>query len=261
MSKKLLGWQIIVLRSKVQGQALCTAIEAYQGTPVLLPLINIVPIIGSPATQHHWKTLLKRAQLLIAVSPNAVYCLPESLCQILRQKNRPFIITMGKATSQAFAEKGISVNFTALPGSSSESLLAEAFLQKEAIAGKKIVLLAGHDGRTLLAEILQQRDAQCDWIKDYHQERVEQNLAPLIIKWQQAAHCCFVVLSNNSLDQLLTLTPSDQLTWLQSQFFLVASPRIAERAKTYGLHRLVISASAHQEDLMVKLLGMVDKKA
>lgn len=247
-NRPLWGWHIVILRSKHQARSLYEQIQVCGGEPILLPTIDIFPLTFSSQQLERDQNRLRQADLIFIASANVVYCLPEALLLLL-QGNNSCIVTMGKATTQTLAEKSIEVFFTAPSGSTSESVLEQSFLQMDKVSGKEIVLLAGEDGRTLLADTLSQRGAHIHWIKVYRQQPIKLNLKPFIASWRLQRDFCFVVMSHHSLENLLVAFPSEDLTWLHSQMLVTISQRIALKAKEWGFQHIFVAQGAHPEEI------------
>jgi uroporphyrinogen-III synthase len=249
-STALKGWQVVVLRPKHLAQPLLSAIEKMGATPISLPSLTITSV-NSPDISK-WQYHIQTADWIIVSSQNAVHFAPQVVLEALRQSQAK-VITMGQATTAALLSKGVSVFFTPMPGTDSEKLLTESFLQENEVANKKIVLLAGIGGRTLLNDTLTSRQATVEWVKVYRQEQTPLALASLMPTWQ-GGQFCFIATSQNSLEHFLQSVPANYQTWLQRQVLIVASPRIAAIARKWEIQHIYVANGAHQEQLCATLL-------
>ena len=250
-SEALNGWQVVVMRPKHLAKPLMTAIQEMGGNPISLPSLTIAPVVTSQAML--WIDHIRTADWIIVSSQNAVNEAPQDVLEALR-KTSAKVITMGQATTDVLKAAGVSVFFTPLPGTDSEKLLAEPFLQRNEVANKKIVLLAGEGGRTLLYDTLNIRHATVEWVKVYRQVPAPLALETLMPTWVLQGRFCFVVTSQNSLDYFLASVPSEHLAWLQRQAFVVVSERIAAGAKKCGIQHIFVANGALQEQLCATLL-------
>jgi uroporphyrinogen-III synthase len=255
----LKDWHIVIMRSQHQASSLITLVKDKGGVPILLPMQDILPLAISSQTLAKWINHIPQVDMIVVTSANAVYCAPASLIGAMKQV--PCIVTMGKATSQALSEKGISAFFTAPPGSTSESVLMNTFLQKNAIENKKILLLAGEGGRTVFAEELANRGATVNWLKVYRQEQPRIDITPQLQQWQYFSKICFISTSSRSLENLLKLTPPEFHHWLKTKPLIVISSRITKQAIEWGFQHIVEAKAAHPEDILIVLQEMTNDYA
>lgn len=250
----LSGWQIIIMRPQPQSESLATKVSDAQGQVCLLPMVEIIPLTISSRELQFWCEEVAELDKLIVVSGNAVYFAPPPLLDALRAKKDLQVISMGEGTTSALLAKKMPVTHTALAGSTSESLLAESFLQGDEVAGQSIALLAPEQGRTVLAETLQSRRAKIIWFQVYSQARPKVSLLPFYEKWHQAPERkLFVATSLGILQNLLQLTPTAEKGWLMRQPLVVISLRIAQFAKQFGFQQVFVAKSAQDNSLMAAL--------
>lgn len=253
----LSAWQVVLMRPAEQIAPLANALKQLGAVPLSLPTIAIAPL-PLPAEQLYTATnAIHQADWIIVSSQNAVRSAPLAILEALLATAAK-IVTMGQATTRALTAKGVSVFFTPLPGTDSEKLLAESFLQKPEIDGKRVVLLAGVGGRTVLADTLTHRQALVAWVKVYRQEKLRLTLAPLFAEWSlRQRPFCFIATSENSLSHLFESVSGAQLTWLQKQVFIVASDRIAQSAKKWEIQHIFVANGAEETQLCATLLRVV----
>jgi|GEM_PF-2336495 len=246
------GWQVVVMRPKHLAKPLQTAIKEMGGNPISLPSLTIAPIEAAHMLVE-WIDHIHTADWIIVSSQNAVHFAPEEVLEALG-KTHAKVVTIGQATSGALKAKGVSVLFTPSPGTDSEKLLTEPFLQKNELANKKIVLLAGEGGRTLLYDVLSARQAVVKWVKVYRQGPSPLALDSLMPMWALQGCFCFIVTSHNSLLYFLERVPPVHLAWLQRQAFVVVSERIAAVAKKWEIQHIYVAKGALLEQLCETLL-------
>jgi len=236
----LAGWHVILLHTH-QTPELRNSLEALGAHVEILSTIAIIPLKISKSQLTHWQTLLQNTSILFITSQNAVHSAPSALLQAMAAQQKLKIITMGKATTAAAEQKGLTVFFTPLSGTTSESLLAEPFLQEGVVKGKTATLLAGMDGRQVLANTLLERNMIVHWMKVYRQMTPDIQLLPFIKKWRQAENICFIATSVHALENLHALTPAEHRPWLQTKPCIVISERIAKAALEMGFKQVFIS--------------------
>jgi uroporphyrinogen-III synthase len=241
----LQDWQVVILRPAHQAGPLRDFVSENGGTAIVLPMIELSSIPVPEAELN--------LDLMIVTSPNSVHFAPLRLLEKLAANQPLQVISMGQTTTAALTDKNIPVFFTAPIGSTSESLLAQDFLQGNNIAGKTIGLLSGEGGRILLAQTLQQRQAHIQWFQVYRQSRPERDLTPLLAQWQQQMRFCFVVTSLHCFENLLALAPTDTWPWLQEQTWIVVSARIETALQGWGAGNIIVAKGADQASLATAL--------
>lgn len=253
----LKGWHIVIMRSQHQASSLIALVKDKGGDPILLPTQDILPLAISSETLTKWINYIQQVDILVVTSANAVYCAPASLIDAMKQV--PCIVTMGKATTQALGEKEVPVLFTAPPGSTSESVLTHALLQKNAVENKNILLLAGEGGRTVLANELAHRGATVNWLKVYRQEQPHIDITSQLQQWQQFSKMCFISTSSRSLENLLKLAHPEFHDWIKTKPLIVVSSRIAKQAIEWGFQHIVEAKAPHPEDILNVLEEMANE--
>ncbi|HRE31275.1 MAG TPA: uroporphyrinogen-III synthase, partial [Candidatus Berkiella sp.] len=238
-ANNLNAWQVVLMRPTHQVQPLADAVHQMGASTLLLPTLNIIPLLPSLSLQTSWINQIREADWIIVSSQNGVHCAPPSLLQALSLATTSQVVTMGASTTRALIAKGVSVFFTSASGADSETLLAEPFLQQNEIANKKIILIAGEGGRTLIADTLAQRGASIAWMKVYRQEKPRLALTPLLAEWASFNNpFCFMVTSLNCLHHFLDNVPIEHYAWINQQAFIVVSERIAQAARKWGIQHI-----------------------
>lgn len=248
------AWHVVVMRPLHQAQPLLHAISQLGYEAISLPTLTITPITPSPQSVEQWCHHLHEADVIIVSSQNAILCAPLPVLDALKS-TKAKVVTIGQATTNLLKANGVSVFFTPLPGSDSEALLTNSFLQTNEIANKNVVLLAGLGGREVLAETLAKRGALIHWVKVYQQLRPSLALEPMLSSWVLFGKpFCFIATSLNSLDHFLNSVPAEHLAWLRQQAFIVVSERIAQAAIKWEIQHIFVAKGAHQEQLCATLL-------
>ncbi|MCS5712699.1 uroporphyrinogen-III synthase [Candidatus Berkiella aquae] len=243
------------MRPAHQVQPLADAIQQMGASTILLPTLSIVPLLPSLSLQTSWINQIREADWVMISSQNGVHCAPPLLLQALALTKTCKVVTMGAATTRALVAKGVSVFFTSPPGADSEQLLTEPFFQENEIANKKIMLIAGEGGRTLIADTLTARGALVTWMKVYRQEKPKLALKPLLADWASLNHpFCFMVTSLNCLHHFLDNVSIEHYAWINQQAFIVVSERIAQAARKWGIQHTFVAKSAEKEQLCTALL-------
>lgn len=228
--KKLLGKTILNIRPLSQALPLAKAIEEEGGRCIVLPSIEIVPLLVSAEKALLMPKLWRSSDFLLFVSQYAVPSSPSPLRGRAREGGGK-IAAIGKATTKALKQAGIPVDLTP-EDPSSEGLLCLPELQS--LQGKTITIFRGKSGRTFLDETLKQRGALVNEVMLY--ERI-------LPTWTKED---YALITHNTVDLALGLSV-DSLTYFFSQLdlsqksryinvpWLVMSQRVAEKAKSFGI--------------------------
>lgn len=246
--------QVVVMRPLEQAAPLMNALKEAGFTPVLLPMLVIHAVLLSPDRIAEVVTRIAEAHYVIMTSANVVQHLPPAVIKALQTA---FVITMGRSTTEALKPYGISALFTAFPGSTSESLLAEPIFAAGHVRDKSIVILTGKESRVVLSETLVARGAELHSLICYEARKPQLDLRQHYQDWQQAnQRVCFVATSLKILMHLHSLTPLDSLHWLKQQPLVVVSERIKDAALRLGFQEILVSRSPHVEGLMEAVYGL-----
>lgn len=161
------------------------------------------------------------------------------------------VIAVGSATLQALKTLGVSA---VMPEQhDSEGLLALASLQN--VRAKKVLIIRGDGGRELIAEELSNRGASVNYFESYR--RVWRNSSIEFIKtWQQQQINCILVTSNALLEFIVNLIKDSDTYWQEDCIWLVASNRIADKAKNLGLKRVINTHGANKQAVTAALSSL-----
>jgi len=202
-----------------------------------------------------------------AISSSVSNLLPDKLSKILPDKlsekgsnespeKAPYtIFAVGNATKKALLALGLT-NVISPPSQQEHSEGLLKLVELAHVQDKKVLIFRGNGGREHIAQTLIQRGAIVNYIETY--QRVWRTL-PINIteQWRVKKINCIVVTSN---DILLTLhkylSHSTDKYWQTHCLWVVASERIAKKAKALGITRVINSHSANSEILCNTLLSL-----
>jgi len=252
----LTGWHTVILRPKNQGQELAEEIRKLGGKPILMPTIELLANPMAASQQQQWQEAVRQAEYLIAVSQNAYLLSPPEIKFAIKQNEKLKIVTMGRATSHVFEAQGHAPYFTPKPGTTSEKLLTEPFLMAKNMADKKVVVLAGEDGRALIVDSLRARGAKVTKIVTYRQKKVKVNtkIFSQLINQQK---CVVIATSLSMLKNLIEELTNQQILQLTLKPLIVVSERVAIAAKEYGFKQIFDAQGADTLSFMKALQCMV----
>ena len=244
---------VLVTRPEGQQQALCSAIEKAGGRSIHMPLLNIVALTDEQSCSVIRSTIqnLENYQQAIFVSTNAARLGAQWINQIWPQLPAGLsLLAIGPTTAETL-NKLLGQPVTESPGGKgSEELLA---LPEFADVGDKHVLIfRGRGGRELLAETLQTRGAEVDYIELYERVTLDYESGHVARLVSDNSIDSLVVTSGESLDALMD-SVCDNKEEICLLPLLVPSARIAQQASRYGFNRIVNTEGAGEEAIMAAL--------
>lgn len=235
----------LVVRPSGQAEELTQLLRRRGHAPLCCPLLEIRA--GSELSEL--PALLSQAGIVIAVSVHAIHFAHHFLLQTGLSWPQIEYFAVGQASADAFAELGIQAQSPADPRS--EGLLLLPALQ--GVAGKRVLILRGNDGRDLIASTLASRGSLVHYCATYERHYPELDGDALTRHWQGAGLDSLLITSGELLQRLLALVPGPQLPWLYDRLLVVPSPRVAELAEGAGFTRIVIAQGASNQAMVAAL--------
>lgn len=225
------GLRILNTRPLGQNQALSQAIREAGGIPVECPALAIHPV-----ENDWWQVLGDLASIdwAIFTSTNAVQFFFE------KQTSWPESIrvaAVGQATANALQRRGVRVDDLPL-SSSSEGLLNLEALQQ--VQGKRVLLVKGEKGRTLLADTLTERGAIVHQLAVYYRALPVVNPLYIASLWQDDAIDAVVFTSGDAMQYLFQMFGSEARDWLCRKPCWVQSHRLAKVAADLGIITIMV---------------------
>jgi len=250
---------VLITRPIKKAQALTKSLATIDIACVNQPLFDYQPLADNQTS----KNLLTQANIVIFVSVAAVEFANKAFAaQHWRYQH---IIAVGSATKASLQLLGIS-HVICPQQENSEGLLALPELNKK-LCNEPITIVRGNGGREHLAKHLNELGAKVNYLESY--QRVWRTFAEDIGKhWFKQKINCIVVTSNAILEKLVQLTfkkheqhNTQLLTeyWRNQCLWVVASQRIANTAKLFGLTRVVISDGASENAIITTLRQLENK--
>ena len=236
MGSKLRG-QVILNTRPAHQQSELTALLEREGARVLsFPVIEILP---APAREN--PPDITQYDILLFVSRNAVDGAFERF-DAAQLAAVELLGVIGSATHAALSERIEDARATLIASEpyNSEALLAAASLQR--VAGKRILILRGQEGRNLLGDELARRGAQVDYYEVYRRALPVTGAADFERLVVAGLPTLVILTSNEGMHNLFALVDSAAAQALRRIPWLLISERMRESARKLGHNAPVIIA-------------------
>jgi uroporphyrinogen-III synthase len=233
----LRGRGIVVTRPRELAQSLAALIEAAGGRPILFPAIAIEALAAPPALRS-----LQRFDLAIFVSPSAVQTVMTQLRSLPRGLR---VAAVGAGTRRELERHAIDDVIAPTTLADSEALLALPELFQ--VKGKRIVILRGQGGRSLLGDTLLERGARVEYAECYRRVAPRSDPAGLIAAWRRGEVHAVSVSSGEGLENLLAMLGKTGGSCLQRTPLFVSHARVAAQAASLGVREVVLAGPGDDE--------------
>ncbi|MDO9220629.1 MAG: uroporphyrinogen-III synthase [Thiobacillus sp.] len=237
MTQGLLRRTVLVTRPARQAAALAQAIQSAGGSAFVFPALEIEAV--PPTALSEPLARLAGADCVIFISPNAA---EYGMAAIRARDGLPGAaqcFAVGPGTARALAGHGVTGAITP-DGQDSEALLA--LPQLHAVAGKRVVIVRGVGGRTLLADTLRARGATVDYLECYRRVRPDADAAALLASWQAGGIDAVTVTSAETLHNLAAMLGDAGWPLLLHTPLFVPHEKIAEAARHFGIAQVIATA-------------------
>jgi len=160
------------------------------------------------------------------------------------------VITVGKATTEAVKSMGLAATFP--QQQNSEGLLALPELSD--VKNRTIIIVRGDGGREILADTLQLRGANVHYVESY--QRVWRTFGKnMCQQWRVQQINCIVITSNALLESVVHLLDKSDDFWQNTCLWIVASKRIADKAKKLKLLNVINANGASDQAITAALVN------
>jgi uroporphyrinogen-III synthase len=223
---------ILVTRPREQAAGIARLIEDAGGRALLFPAIEIEDLPRAAVFDR-----LREFQLAVFVSPTAV---SRALRHVAAWPAGLRAAAVGGGTRRELERHGIANVIAPESGADSEALLALPELGE--VAGKRVAIFRGEDGRALLGDTLKARGAHIEYVACYRRKRPHPPF-PEVDRKQIAA---ILVSSAEGLENLFTMLDP---ALLRSKPLFVPHARVAEAARAKGAHEVMTAGASDAEML------------
>lgn len=236
--------RVLNTRPEQQASSLTQAIEEAGGISVNLPLLEIKSI------QAQIQINLSDIYAAIFTSPNAVHCFFSNL-SLQHWPHEIQLFAIGQGTHQALMHYGLS-SATCPKQANSEHLLMLDALQPRMIQNKKILLIKGEGGRTLIQATLTARGAEVDAREVYQRVLPHHSKKRIETLWHEDAVDIILITSETALVHIFELFATQAHAWLCSKPYVVISERLRQAAHKRGIQTVIVSS---YDRIIHQLLG------
>ncbi|MEO7206530.1 MAG: uroporphyrinogen-III synthase [Steroidobacteraceae bacterium] len=242
----LQGVGVLVTRPEFQAMSLCRLLESLGATTLRMPAVEIKPLKDRRALTQQLGAL-ENFDVILFTSANAV----RFGAFFLDQKRDLTLAALGPATARALDHAGYRVAMQPGETLDSEGLLAHPRL--EHVAGHRILIIKGAQGRDLLQQELTRRGAAVICADVY--ERVPATLSATVLESVQERFAAgeMQVITATSLAigaALLKVAPPALRGEFERVHWLVPGERVASGLRELGLKAPLLQAeSAEDQDL------------
>ena len=233
------GRGIVLTRPRELAQAFARRIEGRGARAIIFPTIEIQPL-PAPAILRD----VARFDFVVFVSPSAVR-VSRTMLPPWPSATRAVAISFG--TKRELDHAGIAPVIVPQSGADSEAVLATPELQQ--VAGKRVLIIRGDDGRPVLGDSLAARGAKVEYAECYRRVRPAADPAPLLAAGKRGEVHAVVALSAQALGNFIDMT---QGAFSAATPFFVSHERIARHAKGLGVREVVVAAT--NDDAMIERL-------
>jgi uroporphyrinogen-III synthase len=245
------GIGVLVTRPRQQAAGLCRLLEAQGARVERFAAIEIEPIDGG----REWAARgggVDRFGLIIFTSANAV----RYGAALLEQRRDLPLAAIGPATARALNQAGYRVSVQSIEGADSESLLRHPKLN--AVAGERVLLVKGRQGRELLEQELVRRGADLHVAEVYRRECPrpgEAEMRALEARFAAREIHAVTATSVEIAANLLALATPKLRRAFDSVHWVVPSARVAESLRESGVQGpALLARSAEDQDLVSVLI-------
>lgn len=247
----------MITRPAHQAGSLSRLVEQAGGRAIELPLIEITTPADESAARDALAGLAE-FDMVIFISPNAVQRSRLYIGNTL--PDGPRLAVVGQGTARQLQE-----DFQRRPdlipseGYNSEALLALPACRQ--LGGKRILIVKGEGGRSVLADGLVKRGALVSYANLYRRVVPAAAKAQLATVQNEQKVDVVVLTSGEGIANLLSLTGETSRTWLCNMPWLVIHPRLADIARQAGCeNEIIVSEGAGDEQILHCLRQWVQHK-
>lgn len=229
---RLNGVGVLITRPQHQAGYLMHKVTELGGVPWLFPVLTITDIDD----KRQLLDLIARLHcfdVAIFVSPNAVDKAMPLIKQYGSWPSHLIAATVGQGSANVLQSHGVETIIKPDDGSDSEALLGMPLFQR--IAGKRIVIFRGEEGRRLLGDTLTARGANVEYIACYRRSKPVADVESLLVDWRHHRIQAVIITSSEGLNNLFDMLGEAGRQLLKATPLFTPHERIAQKAKAFGI--------------------------
>lgn len=248
----LAGVRVAVTRPRPQCQELLGLLEMRGAYARCLPVVEILPPFAPEAAAAGLGSV-DGFDLLLFTSANAVRSALQFAPADAFRAIPGVVGSVGPATAEALQAAGIEVKVQPLEQINSEGLLDQPQLAAGAVRGKRVLIVKGEGGRTLLADTLRARGAEVVSVDVYRRARPGGRIHDLLEEPLEGFGS-IVITSQTALEHLLSLADKTEQKHVLNAQLVVLSRRLADAARRRGARRDPIVCAAPSDQAIIEAL-------
>ena len=255
----LAGKVVLVTRPRLQAKALCSLITRRGGKALSLPTIEI----EAPANRElcrkppdYWSEF----DSVIFISRNAVIWAFETIINRPSDLEDLNIIAIGAGSAEELMNRGITRISHAGPDAGSEALINLPRLQAARIKARRILIVKGEGGRSMLQNSLANRGAIVETVSVYKRIMPVYESGYLLDIWRKSKPDVVVVTSNEGLKNLLRLTPQSVCDRLLNSAVVAMSERTLKLATRLGFKSTICIVNKKSDFGLLQALYQIDRE-
>lgn len=242
-------WRVLITRPTADSAVLAALLAEQQIYSSSLPLLEIQALPETPAQRSLLLNLDQYCAVIVVSKPAAILGI-ERVDQYWPQ---PLVdqhwFSVGAGTGRILQDYGLPTSWPDV-GDDSEALLAlPKFIETISTDDARVLVMRADVGRNFLAEQLQQRGVQVEFLPLYYRSLPVYPSDTLITRIQQEQLNGLVVSSEQGLRHLIELA-GDAWPQLASLALFVPSPRVAQIAQELGAQRVIDCQGASNQAVL-----------
>lgn len=237
----------LITRPRVQGQLLAEAIQNRRGQVRVLPMLAIEPIFETKQIRNDLLEL-DQFDIVIVTSQHAAHLGLRIIEQYWPQL--PLGLNwyaIGSQTAEALSCYGINAKWPS-EGVDSEALLHLKSLH--AVRQKRILVIKGTGGRTLMTETLKERGATIELLETYERKPLDYTVSTIPHMLRDQRINTIICGSGATVNNLLRFISMGEMKHL---YLVVPSQRIAKAIEHLPFKNIIKSEGAGNNAVLVAL--------
>jgi len=231
------GWRLLLTRPEEESRALIARFADAGIFASSMPLLEIEPIVVDEIEAEKLARLHTYCAVIVVSKSAARFALP-----LIDPRNPLFAeqpwFSVGAGTGTLLRERGLAASWP-LDGEDSEALLEMPALRKAIRQpGAKVLILRGEGGRELLADQLQRRGIEVDYLQLYRR-RLPAYVSGALHERIQGERLNGIVVSSGQGFEHLRLLAGDAWPAIAPLALFVPGARVAQMARAAGAQHVV----------------------